>query len=204
MTAPSLTQLLDHHADLRHTAENGIRALLQLMGDDPDREGLRRTPHRVINALLEATHPPHPATPAELLATTFEATHIDQMVTVGHIPFTSLCEHHLAPFTGTAWIAYLPTGNRVVGLSKLPRLLDHYAARPQLQERLAQQVTTAITTHLAPDAACVIDGTHTCMTTRGARKPGAVMRSTSLTGKFRHDAAVRAEFLRMTGAVPGA
>jgi len=183
------------------TAQQGIRALLHLMGDNPDREGLVRTPDRVITALLEATTSPSSNTPDQLLSITFEAKDVDQMVTVGHISFTSVCEHHLSPFTGTAWIAYLPTKGRVVGLSKLPRLLDHYARRPQLQERLAQQVTDAITTHLAPDAACVLDGVHTCMTTRGARKPGAVMRSTSLTGKFRDDPAVRAEFLAMVGTV---
>jgi GTP cyclohydrolase IA len=125
------------------------------------------------------------------------------MVTVGGVPFTSLCEHHLSPFTGRAWIAYLPTDGFVVGLSKLPRLLDHYARRPQVQERLAQQVTASLVEHVGPDAACVLDGVHTCMSTRGAMKPGAVMRSSSLTGKFRDDPAVRAEFLAMVGTVQG-
>lgn len=188
---------------LTAAAEAGIRALLHLMGQDPDRDGLQRTPHRVIKAMREATTPPHPHTPEELLSTQFDCKGVDQMVTVGSIPFTSLCEHHLAPFTGKAWIAYLPTGGSVVGLSKLPRLLDYYAARPQVQERLAQQVTDALTEHVTPDTACVLDGTHTCMTVRGASKPGTVMRSSSLTGKFRDHPAVRAEFLAMVGTVQG-
>lgn len=188
---------------LMAAAEAGIRALLQLMGDDPDRDGLARTPYRVVKAMREATTPPHTLEPGELLATKFDCKGVDQMVTVGAVPFQSLCEHHLAPFTGRAWIAYLPTGGSVVGLSKLPRLLDYYAARPQVQERLAQQVTDALIQHVAPDTACVLDGVHTCMTLRGACKPGAVMRASSLTGKFRDDPAVRAEFLAMVGTVQG-
>jgi GTP cyclohydrolase IA len=185
-------------------AEAGVRAMLQLMGDDPDRDGLQRTPYRVVKAMREQATPPSPLLPKELLAVKFDCTQVDQMVTVGGIPFTSLCEHHLSPFTGKAWIAYLPTDGSVVGLSKLPRLLDHYARRPQVQERLAQQVTAALVEYVGPDAACVLDGVHTCMSTRGASKPGAVMRSSSLTGKFRDDPAVRAEFLAMVGTVQGA
>lgn len=184
-------------------AEAGVRAMLQLMGEDPDRDGLQRTPYRVVKAMREHCTPPSPLQPAELLATKFDCKQVDQMVTVGGVPFTSLCEHHLSPFTGRAWIAYLPTDGYVVGLSKLPRLLDHYARRPQVQERLAQQVTDALVEHVGPDAACVLDGVHTCMSTRGAMKPGAVMRSSSLTGKFRDDPAVRAEFLAMVGTVQG-
>lgn len=195
---------LAHTDHLRATAENGIRAMLELMGDDPARDGLKRTPYRVVKAMLEMTTPPIPALPAELLGTKFDCDDVDQMVTVGGVRFTSLCEHHLSPFTGTAWIAYLPHGGQVVGLSKLPRVLDHYAARPQVQERLAQQVTSALVEHVGPDAACVLDGVHSCMSTRGACKPGAVMRSSSLTGKFRDDPAVRAEFLAMVGTVQGA
>lgn len=186
------------------TAEAGVRAMLQLMGDDPDRDGLQRTPHRVVKSMREHCTPPSCLGPGELLATKFDCKRVDQMVTVGGVPFTSLCEHHLSPFTGKAWIAYLPTDGYVVGLSKLPRLLDYYARRPQVQERLAQQVTDALVEHVGPDAACVLDGVHTCMSTRGAMKPGAVMRSSSLTGKFRDDPAVRAEFLSMVGTVQGA
>jgi GTP cyclohydrolase I len=188
---------------LRDTAEAGVRALLQLMGEDPDRDGLARTPARVVKSMLEMTTPRHAATPGDLLSVTFDCKGVDQMVTVGAVAFTSLCEHHLSPFTGRAWIAYLPTGGKVVGLSKLPRLLDYYAARPQVQERLAQQVTDAIGEHLSPNAACVLDGVHTCMSVRGACKPGASMRSTSLTGRFKDHAPTRAEFLAMVGPVSG-
>lgn len=207
MTATARTrrtgeQIVDH-LKLRAKAEDGIRALLTLMGDDPTRDGLKRTPHRVVKAMLEMSTPPIPDHPGELLATKFDCKQVDQMVTVGGVPFTSLCEHHLSPFTGRAWIAYLPTDGFVVGLSKLPRVLDYYARRPQVQERLAQQVTDALVEHVGPDAACVLDGIHSCMATRGAMKPGAVMRSSSLTGKFRDDPAVRAEFLAMVGTVQG-
>lgn len=187
--------------ELRATAEAGIRAMLRLMGEDPDRDGLARTPYRVVKAMVEMSTPPVPLTPAELLATRFDCKNVDQMVTVGGVPFTSLCEHHLSPFTGHAWIAYLPTDGHVVGLSKLPRLLDHYAARPQVQERLVQQVTDALVEHVGPDAACLIDGTHTCMSVRGARKHGAIMRSASLTGRFRDEPGTRAEFMSMVGTV---
>lgn len=183
---------------LREQAEHGITALLQLMGQDPGRDGLARTPSRVVQALLDLTTPPGP-TPADLLAVQFEAKNVDQMVTVGPVEFSSLCEHHLLPFHGTAWIAYLPTHGRIVGLSKLPRLLDHYAAAPQVQERLAQQVTDAIGEHLGADAACVIDAAHTCMTVRGAHKPAARMRSASLTGRFRDHQATRAELQAAIG-----
>lgn len=189
------------HLHLRAKAEDGIRALLQLMGDDPSRDGLKRTPHRVVKAMLEMSTPPLPDAPGELLATKFDCKQVDQMVTVGGVPFTSLCEHHLSPFTGRAWIAYLPTDGFVVGLSKLPRVLDYYAARPQVQERLAQQVTAALVEHVGPDAACVLDGVHSCMATRGACKPGAVMRSTSLMGRFRDEPSTRAEFLHVVGTV---
>lgn len=199
---PRGEQIVDH-LKLRAKAEDGIRALLQLMGDDPTRDGLKRTPHRVVKAMLEMSTPPLPDAPGELLATKFDCKQVDQMVTVGGVSYTSLCEHHLSPFTGKAWIAYLPTDGFVVGLSKLPRVLDYYAARPQVQERLAQQVTDALVEHVGPDAACVLDGVHSCMATRGAMKPGAVMRSSSLTGKFRDDPAVRAEFMAMVGTVRG-
>lgn len=180
-------------------ALTGVRALLALMGEDPDRDGLRATPGRVLGAMLElvAERPG----PAELLKVQFECADVDQMVAVGPIPFVSLCEHHLLPFTGVAWIAYIPGGGTVVGLSKLARLLDWAAGRVQVQERIVQQITEAMVEHLSPDAACVIDATHSCMTTRGVRKVGAVMRTASLTGRFRDQVDTRAEFLSTVGAV---
>lgn len=183
---------------LHAQAMDGIRAALLLMGEDPDRDGLQKTPHRVLKAWLEMSAPLE-TTPEDLLSVTFECKNVDQMVTVGPIPFTSLCEHHLMPFSGTAYISYLPTTGRVVGLSKLPRLLNYYTNRPQVQERIAQEITDAITEYLAPDAACVLDATHSCMSSRGPRKAGAVMRATSLAGVYREDGAVRQELFAAIG-----
>lgn len=192
-------ELADYRNMLRAQAMDGVRAALTLMGEDPDRDGLLRTPARVVKAWIEMSQPTGP-TPQELLTVTFDCKNVDQMVTVGPIPFTSMCEHHLMPFTGVGYISYLPTSGQVVGLSKLPRLLDYFATRPQVQERIAQQVTDAIGEWLAPDAACVLDATHTCMTTRGARKEGTVMRSASLTGLYR-DTEVRQELFAAIGPV---
>lgn len=175
-----------------------MRALLGLLGEDPGRDGLARTPARVVDSLVQMCTPTGPG-PAQLLAVTFEAENADEMVTVGPIPFASVCEHHLLPFTGNAWIAYLPSHGRIVGLSKLPRVLDWYAARPQVQERLTRQITAALGMYLGVDAACVIDAAHSCMSVRGVRKTGAFMRTSSLTGRFRAQAATRAEFLSMIG-----
>lgn len=179
-------------------ALDGVRDLLVAAGQDPERPGLVDTPRRVLKALKEATTPTG-VPPEELLAVTFSdaSPAPDQMITLGPIPFSSTCEHHLLPFWGSAWVAYIPgpTG-AVVGLSKLARLVDWYARSLQIQERLTAQVTGAIEKHLdALGAACAIEATHSCMTTRGARKPGATMRTTSLTGVFRDQPETRAEFL---------
>lgn len=190
----------DVSTGLRVEAEAGVAALIQLIGDDPTRDGLGRTPARVVQAVLDMCTPAGPD-PAALLAVQFDANNVDEMVTVGPIDFTSVCEHHLMPFTGQAWIGYLPTGGKIVGLSKLPRLLDWYASRLQVQERLVQQVTGAISEHLRADAACVIDAAHGCMTNRGAKKSGALMRTTSLTGRFRDQPETRAEFMSMIGPI---
>lgn len=180
---------------LRTQAEDGFRALLRLAGEDPDRSGLLDTPARAVKGFLEMARPTGPD-PASLLARQFDdAGSPDQMIAVGPIPFTSVCEHHLLPFSGTAWIAYLPAGGRIVGLSKLPRLLDWHAARPQVQERLTEQVVDSIVEHLEPlGAACAISASHACMALRGVRKPGACMRTSKLTGPFLEDASCRSEF----------
>lgn len=176
----------------------GIRALLRLIGEDPDRPGLEDTPRRVINAYRELCTPPD-GDVAHHLARTFQPDGpIDSMIAVGPIDFTSVCEHHLLPFTGHAWVAYLPAG-RVVGLSKIPRTVHHYAKRPQIQERLTQQITTALDTHLDTNgSACVIRSAHSCMSLRGVRATGASMVTSSLTGAFRDDPAARAEFMALT------
>lgn len=189
-------------ARLQHMALDGLRAALVLMGEDPDRDGLAATPGRVLRAWLDMGSPLVRALPgpAELLSVTFDCKNVDQMVTVGPIPFVSMCEHHLMPFNGVGYISYLPTAGKVVGLSKLPRLLDYFSTRPQVQERIAQQVTDAMVEHLAPDTACVLDASHTCMTARGVRKEGTVMRSASLTGKYR-ETEVRQELFAAIGPV---
>lgn len=174
---------------------DGVRALLRLVGDDPDRPGLLDTPNRVLRAMREMCEAP--GDPADLLATMFDdAGPVDEMVVVGPVPFTSLCEHHMLPFIGRAHVAYIPTGNRVVGLSKLPRLIHHYARRPQVQERLTRQITDALDTYVpCLGSACLMRATHSCATMRGVRTE-APMTTSSLTGAFRN-AEVRAEFLRL-------
>lgn len=161
----------------------GIRALLRLMGDDPDRPGLAGTPARVVKAWLEMAS--RPGDPGRDLAVVFsDIEHPNTPVTVGPIPFVSLCEHHLLPFTGHAWVSYVPALGRVVGLSKLPRTVHHYAARPQVQERLTQQIADALTEHLDPTGVAVlIKGNHTCMSLRGAKTPG-VMETFDLRGSL--------------------
>ncbi|MFB7906650.1 GTP cyclohydrolase I [Kitasatospora sp. NPDC056076] len=188
---------LDMMADL-DAAEKGIEAILRLLGRDPREPGLLRTPKRAVDALLELGTPPDERGPADLLATVFDDVKAsDEMVAVGPVPFTSLCEHHLLAFTGRAWVAYIPTGP-VVGLSKLPRLVEYMARRPQVQERLTTQITDAIAEYLSPHAACVIRSGHSCMGHRGVRKPEAEMTTSSLLGAFRDDAAARAELFALT------
>lgn len=181
------------------TALAGVRALLRLVGEDPDREGLVETPARVVKAYTELASAP--GDPAVLLSRIFKDVDYptDEIVAVGPIPFTSLCEHHLLPFTGHAWVGYLPSERGVVGLSKLPRLVDHYAQRPQVQERLTTQIADALVSYLDPEAAgCIIHATHTCMSLRGVKKIGAVMVTSVLRGKFKTDDPMRAEFLALT------
>jgi|SRR6185437_668106 len=182
-------------------AQAGVRALLLGIGENPDRPGLKETPRRVAKALIDFTTPTGPS-PQELLAVTFNDADPapDQMITVGPIEFASLCEHHLLPFTGHAYVGYIPgAAGAVVGLSKLARLVDWYAHGLQIQERLTAQVTGAIDKYLDTlGSACTIHSSHSCMTSRGAHKPGAIMRTTSLTGAFRDQDATRAEFLAHT------
>jgi GTP cyclohydrolase I len=183
----------------QQAARDGVRALLHLAGDDPDRPGLARTPDRVVAALLEMTTPPD-RTVAELLAVQFEdAGEVDQMVCCGPVEFVSLCEHHLLPFYGHAWVAYLPLSRRIVGLSKLARVVDAYSRGLQVQERLTNQVADAIEDHLKPSGVgVVLEAVHTCMTVRGARKRSAAFHTSALRGAFRQ-AETRAEFFALAG-----
>lgn len=172
----------------------GVRAMLRLAGEDPERSGLLDTPDRVLRAWMELTS--KPGDPETLLSVMFDdAGRVDQMVAVGPIPFTSMCEHHLLPFNGIAWIAYIPEEG-VVGLSKLPRLLEHYARRPQVQERLTAQITEALNLYVSKDAACVIKAAHSCASSRGVRKESP-MTTSSLTGAFKQDPTARAEFMTL-------
>lgn len=183
---------------LRKTAEEGVRAMIALTGDNPDRAGVEDTPRRVVDALLDMTD--RPGDPATLLGRVFTDTgDANQMVTVGPIEFTSVCEHHLLAFTGQAWVAYIPSNGVVVGLSKLPRLVEHFARRLQVQERLTEQIADAIDTHLDPLGVGVrIVSTHSCMAVRGVRKPEARMTTTALRGAFLESQAARMEFLETT------
>lgn len=158
-----------------HLARMGVRALLWLAGEDPDRPGLVDTPRRVVDAWLEMTA--RPGDPAELLARTFDDVgEVEGMVRVGPVRFVSVCEHHLLPFTGVVHLGYVPVPGKVVGLSKLPRLVDHYARRPQVQERLTRQLADAVMLHLDADGVAVrVEGVHACTVLRGARCAGAAM-----------------------------
>ncbi|MFJ7090382.1 GTP cyclohydrolase I [Streptomyces mirabilis] len=176
----------------------GVRAWLEARGLDADAPDLVDTPARVLRALNEMTAG-YDEDPAQHLARTFPAQHAGTPIVVTGVPFTSLCAHHLLPFTGHADIAYQPRlGDPVAGLSKLPRVLDVYARRLQTQEDLTRQVTAALDEHLAPlGAACVIRSEHGCLAHRGARKPGAVMVTVSYTGCFDADVYRREELHRL-------
>lgn len=181
--------------DLERAAA-AVRELLIAVGEDPDREGLRETPQRVARAYAEA-FAGMTADPAELLSKTFDVAH-DELVLVRDIEVYSTCEHHLLPFHGVAHVAYVPGRNgRVTGLSKLARLVDVYAKRPQVQERLTTQVADAVMEHLgARGAMVVVECEHLCMSMRGVRKPGARTITSAVRGLLR-DPATRAETISL-------
>ena len=176
-----------------------VRTLIRWAGDDPGREGLRETPARVVRAFDE-WFSGYREDPAQILAKTFEETDgYDEMVVLRNIRFTSHCEHHMAPIVGRAHIGYLPT-RRVVGISKLARLVEVYAKRLQIQEKMTAQIANTINDILQPQgAAVVIEATHQCMTTRGVDKPGSTLITSQMTGAFRDDASTRREFLSAIG-----
>lgn len=170
-----------------------VREILIAAGEDPEREGLLDTPRRVADAYAELLSGLR-EDPREHLRVTFDEHHTE-MVVLRDIPFASVCEHHLMPFTGRAHIGYIPHG-RVVGLSKLARLVEGYARRPQVQERLTSEIADALMEELNPDGCgVVIEAVHTCMTIRGARKPGAEMVTSAMRGGFRRRPETRAEFM---------
>ncbi len=176
-----------------------VREILEAIGEDADRDGLHDTPARVARMYAEICAGLH-QNPATHLATQFEAGH-DEMVMVRDIPLYSLCEHHLIPFLGTANVAYIPnrSGN-VTGLSKIARLVDGFAKRPQVQERLTRQIADALEESLEPRGVLVvIEAEHLCMSMRGVRKPGSSTVTSSVTGIFRENVATRAEAMRFLG-----
>jgi GTP cyclohydrolase I len=179
----------------REEAEEAVRVLLRWAGDDPAREGLRGTPGRVTRA-YEEFFAGYQSDPVELLQRTFEETNgYDEMVVLRDIRFESHCEHHLAPIIGRAHIAYLPN-KRVVGISKLARLVDAFAKRLQIQEKMTAQIATTLANVLRPKGvAVVIEAAHQCMTTRGVHKPGVSMITSHMLGAFRTDPSTRREFL---------
>jgi GTP cyclohydrolase I len=173
--------------------ERAVREILLAIGEDPDREGLIRTPKRVAAAYAELFAGLR-EDPRRHLRVTFDERH-SEMVVLRDIPFASMCEHHLLPFTGRAHIGYIPNG-RVVGLSKLARLIEGYARRPQVQERLTSEIANALVEELHPTGCGVmIEASHSCMTIRGIQKAGATMVTSAMRGSFRARAETRAEFM---------
>ena len=185
-------------APTRSEAEEAVRTLLAWAGDDPAREGLLDTPKRVAKAFDEWFGGYHQDA-GQILNRVFEdVSGYDDMVLLRSIDVKSHCEHHMAPFIGTAHIAYLPSGG-VVGISKIARLVDMYAKRLQTQENLTAQITAALDTHLKPrGTAIIIEAVHQCMTTRGVQHPNVSTITTRFTGEFKNNTALRDRFLSLT------
>jgi GTP cyclohydrolase I len=187
----------------REEAEDAVRTLIRWAGDDPLREGLRDTPRRVVDSYLEFFCG-YEADPTEVLRRTFEEIDgYDEIVLLRDVRFESHCEHHMAPIIGRAHVGYLPH-HRVVGISKLARLVEVYAKRLQIQEKMTVQIANDINDILEPKGvAVVIEAAHQCMTTRGVHKPGVIMTTSRMLGAFRDDASTRREFLEMIGKPMG-
>jgi GTP cyclohydrolase I len=180
-------------------AEAAVRTLLEWAGDDPDREGLVDTPARVARAYKD-WFSGYALDPADYLRRTFkEVENYDELIVLRAIEFESHCEHHMAPIIGKAHVGYLPSG-RVIGISKLARVVETYARRFQVQEKLTAQIARSIEEVLQPrGVAVVIEATHECMTTRGVHKRGVSMVTSAMLGAFREDARTRSEFLQFIG-----
>ena len=172
-----------------------MHELLRSLGEDPDREGLLDTPRRIADMYAEILGG-RMIDPTEYLKVGFEVAH-DEMVILRNIPFYSMCEHHFLPFHGEAHVGYVPDG-RVVGISKLARVVEAFARRPQIQEQLTSQVANAIMDELHPDGvAVVVEAEHLCMTMRGVKKPGSRMVTSAMRGTFKKSDVTRAEFLSL-------
>jgi GTP cyclohydrolase IA len=181
----------------RQEAENAVRTLIRWAGDDPEREGMLDTPRRVVKS-YEEFFKGYDLDPTPILSRTFKDVEgYDEMIVLRDIAFDSYCEHHMVPFTGRAHIAYIPS-NKVVGISKLARLVDVFAKRLQIQEKLTAQIAETLNTVLKPrGVAVVVEASHMCMTTRGVAKPGTVMQTSHLLGSFRSDPRTRQEFFSL-------
>jgi GTP cyclohydrolase I len=179
----------------RDRVQAAVSEFLSAIGEDPSREGLRDTPRRIADMYAEVFDGLH-TDPTEHLKVGFQVAH-DEMVLLRNIPFYSMCEHHFLPFHGEAHVGYVPDG-RVVGISKLARVVEGFARRPQIQEQLTTQIAEAIMDALHPDGvAVVIEAEHLCMTMRGVRKPGSRMVTSAMRGLFKESALTRAEFLSL-------
>jgi len=183
----------------RAEVEAAVRTIIRWTGDDPERAGLLDTPARVARA-FEEFFSGYAQDPVEILQRTFEEIEgYDEMIVLRGVRFESHCEHHMAPIIGQAWVGYVPDG-RVVGISKLARVVDIYAKRLQIQEKLTAQIANTINDVLKPQGvAVVIKATHNCMTTRGIHKPGADLVTSRMLGCFRDNPLTRQEFLSITG-----
>ncbi|MEW6452698.1 MAG: GTP cyclohydrolase I FolE [Pseudomonadota bacterium] len=208
-STPGTESLSDHvrsapqgvaHRPSREEAEAAVRTLIAYIGDDPKREGVLDTPKRVVGA-YEELYRGYRESPAEVLDRTFSETGAyDDLVLVRDITFNSACEHHMMPFTGRAHVAYMPT-DRVVGLSKLARLVDVYARRLQTQEHMNAQIATAIEEILKPKGVAVmLEAEHTCMSMRGVEKPGSLTVTTQFRGLFKDDPNEQLRFLSLIRA----
>lgn len=177
----------------KNPMQEAVRALLSGVGEDPEREGLDKTPERVERALRFLTRG-YAEDPGAIIGDALFTVTYDEMVIIKDIDVFSMCEHHLLPFTGRVHVAYLPAGGRVVGLSKLARTVGVYARRPQIQERLTGEIADAIACHLrAPAVGVQVTSEHLCMRVRGVRQPGASMVTTAWRGRWKEDPQGRAE-----------
>jgi GTP cyclohydrolase I len=187
---------LPGRASLAGDAESAVRRLLTEVGEDPDRPGLRDTPRRVAESLTFLTSG-YRVNVDDILGRAIFEERYDELVVVRDITFYSLCEHHLLPFFGLAHVGYLPQG-RIIGLSKLPRLVDAFARRLQVQERMTSEIAAALQRHLEPrGVAVVLEADHLCSMMRGVQKPGNRTITSSMTGIFRRDPRTRAEFMSL-------
>lgn len=187
---------MEHKSIDREKVEQAVRMILEAVGEDPEREGLVNTPQRVAR-MYEEIFQGSEQDPRDFLKVSFTEYH-DELVLVKDIPLYSMCEHHLLPFYGKAHVAYIPKGGRVVGISKLARVADAYARRPQLQERLTSQIADCIYDTVKPfGVAVVIQAEHMCMTMRGVRKPGTLTVTSAVRGLFETRAQTRNELLSL-------